>query len=49
MFIFYNGALMLVGNDPGPQSSSLFATAILLITSGAIMIANLTGSIANVF
>ena len=49
MLIFYNGALMLVGNDPVPQSLSLLLSAIALIISGAIMTANLTGSIANVF
>ena len=40
---------MLVGNEPGAQSWELVVTGIIIITTGALMTANITGAIANVF
>ena len=40
---------MLSGNSPGPTNIPLIITAIILIVCGAIMNANIIGTIANVF
>ena len=49
MFIFYNGLLMLTGNDPGAQSDDLIWTGTLFIICGALMNANVFGTICSIF
>ena len=40
---------MLTGNDPGASNTPLLITGTILILGGAIMNANIIGTIANVF
>jgi len=40
---------MLYGNDPGAQSTDLFMTGNLLLICGALITANVFGTICNIF
>ena len=40
---------MLTGGGPGPNNNASMITAIVLVVCGAIMNANVIGTIANLF
>ena len=46
---FYNAILVLTGNDISPPTRSLVLLGILLLVCGALMNANIFGTIANIF
>ena len=47
--MFYNACLIVMGNDPGPQSTELLTLGTLLIIISALMNANIFGTISNVY
>ena len=49
MIVFYNALLVLTGNDIGPNTSLLVKTGILLLTTGALMNANIFGTMVSIF
>ena len=49
IIIFYNNALTITGNDPGPMSKATFILGIVLILGGCLLTANIFGTISNIF
>ena len=49
IFIFYNAILLLTGGDINPNNLSLMCVAITLLIFGALMNANIFGTIATIF
>jgi len=48
MFGFYNAILILMGNDVGAPSVELMLTAIVFLICGALVNANIFGTIVEV-
>ena len=48
-FSFYNAILQLCGNDINPTNDVLIITGILLLIIGALMNANIFGTMASIF
>jgi hypothetical protein len=46
---FYSSILIMTGNDIGPTSRKLFYINVLMLICGALMNANIFGTIANIF
>ena len=46
---FYNAILVLTGNDIGPLNRKLLYLDMVLLIGGALMNANIFGTIANIF
>ena len=49
VFVFYNAILLLSGNDITPNSMGLMCVGIMLLILGALMNANIFGTIATIF
>ena len=49
IFVFYNSILVLTGNDIGTNSMELMTVGIMMLLCGAVMNANIFGTIIEVF